>query len=163
MLAPERPKISPKPLQNLLQPSQTSLESPQSLLEPPKSAQETPRRPPDFNFPGFCRPRWAHVATQHEQLPVSVLKTPICIRHWDSYAQIQTLGYPQLLIFDTKSIKKPLWNRLPLGATLCSIFSGFRRQHDTRDLAKPPNTPLEATKLDNSAPFSDTMILLLLM
>ena len=43
---------------------------------------------------------------------------------------------------DIKSIKKLLWNRLPLGAALCSIFSGFRchlgRQHDTRDLAKTP-------------------------
>ena len=49
---------------------------------------------------------------------------------------------PGLLIFDTKTIKKPLWNRLPLGAILFSIFSGFRchlgRQHDTEDLTKTP-------------------------
>ena len=48
----------------------------------------------------------------------------------------------QLLIFDTKTSKKPLWNRLPLGAILFSIFSGFRchlgRQHDTEDLTKTP-------------------------
>ena len=73
---------------------------------------------------------------------MSVLKTPICIGRWDSQAQIQTLGSPWLLIFDTKTIKKPLWKCLPLGAILFSIFSGFRchlgRQHNTQDLTKTP-------------------------
>ena len=48
---------------------------------------------------------------------------------------------PRLLIFDT-NIKKPLWNRLPRGAILFSIFSGIRchlgRQHDTEDLTRTP-------------------------
>ena len=51
-------------------------------------------------------------------------------------------GSPWLLIFDSKTIKKPLQNRLPLGATLFFNFLWIRchlgRQHDTQDLAKTP-------------------------
>ena len=56
-----------------------------------------------------------------------------------------------------KTIKKPLWNHLPLGAILFSKFSGCRchlgRRHVTRDLTKIPNTPPEATQepLNSSA------------
>ena len=68
---------------------------------------------------------------------------------------------PGLLIFDTKTIKKLLWNCLPLGATLFSIFSGFRchlgRQHDTEDLTKTPKhssrgSPTAAQELCHTAP-----------
>ena len=83
-------------------------------------------------------------------------KLCVCAENADMHLTLGFLGSntefasPWLLIFDTKTIKKPLWNRLPRGAILFSIFSDFAAilgaNMTPKTSARPPNTPPEATQ-----------------
>ena len=68
-------------------------------------------------------------------------------------------GSPWLLIFDEKTMKKPLRKRLPLGAALFFnvlwIRCHLKRQHDTQDLAKTAPTTLKRPPKTRSRALTD--------